>query len=146
MALICFPLPLFSAGRWLSGQGDCCAEIPEAATWDQRTEWRGGQSTGQWRVTNTLLTLKVPEKLQLYGLYVYCLVHICDFGMLRVKAQMSLASIVMVSWFTRNYCACAPMLYISELCEDCAVANEIDYVWASIHDNEHVITACDVWL
>ena len=33
----------------------------------------------------------------------------------------------MISWFTRNYCACAPMLYISELCEDCAVANEIDY-------------------
>ena len=41
------------------------------------------------------------------------------------------------------------MLYISEFCEDCAVANEIDYenyyAWASIHDNEHVITACDVW-
>ena len=31
------------------------------------------------------LTLKVPEKLQLYGLYVYYVVHICDFGMLRVK-------------------------------------------------------------
>ena len=42
------------------------------------------------------------------------------------------------------------MLYISELCKDCAVANEIgyeiDYAWASIHDNGHVITACDVWL
>ena len=45
------------------------------------------------------------------------------------------------------------MLYISELCEDCAVANEIDYeidyAWTSIHgihDNGHVITACDVWL
>ena len=42
------------------------------------------------------------------------------------------------------------MLYISVLCEDCAVANEIyyeiDYEWASIHDNGHVITACDVWL
>ena len=29
------------------------------------------------------------------------------------------------------------MLYVSELCEDCAVANEInyeiDYAWASIH-------------
>ena len=32
------------------------------------------------------LTLKVPEKLQLYELYVYYVVHICDFGMLRVKA------------------------------------------------------------
>ena len=31
------------------------------------------------------LTLKLPEKLQLYGLYVYFVVHICDFGMLRVK-------------------------------------------------------------
>ena len=28
---------------------------------------------------------KVPEKLPLYGLYVYYVVHICDFGMLRVK-------------------------------------------------------------
>ena len=34
---------------------------------------------------NYILTLKVPEKLQLYGLYVYYVVHICDFGMLRVK-------------------------------------------------------------
>ena len=32
-----------------------------------------------------VLTLKVPEELQLYGLYVYYVVHICDFGMLRVK-------------------------------------------------------------
>ena len=39
--------------------------------------------TGPWFII--LLTLKVPEKLQLYGLYVYYLVHICDFGMLRVK-------------------------------------------------------------
>ena len=31
------------------------------------------------------LTLKAPEKSQLYGLYVYYVVHICDFGMLRVK-------------------------------------------------------------
>ena len=31
------------------------------------------------------LTLKLPQKLQLYGLYVYFMVHICDFGMLRVK-------------------------------------------------------------
>ena len=52
--------------------------------------------------------------------------------------------------FTRNHCACAPILYISELCEDCTVANEIDYetdcAWTSIHDNGHVVTACDVWL
>ena len=33
----------------------------------------------------SLLTLKVPEKLQVYGLYVYYVVHICDFGMLRVN-------------------------------------------------------------
>ena len=31
------------------------------------------------------LTLKVPENLQIYGLYVYYVVHICDFGMLRVN-------------------------------------------------------------
>ena len=31
------------------------------------------------------LTLKLPHKLQPYGLYVYYVVHICDFGMLRVK-------------------------------------------------------------
>ena len=36
------------------------------------------------------------------------------------------------------------MLHISELCEDCAVANEIDYGLANIHDNGHVITVCDV--
>ena len=34
---------------------------------------------------NHALTLKVPEKLQLYGLYVYYVVHICNFGMLRVN-------------------------------------------------------------
>ena len=37
-----------------------------------------------------------------------------------------------------DQCACARMLYISELCEDCTVANEIDYAWTSIHDNGHV--------
>ena len=65
-----------------------------------------------------------------------------------VEAPNVTRSVVMVSWFTHNYCACAPMLYISELCKDCAVANEIDYeidyAWASIHDNGHVITACNV--
>ena len=38
-----------------------------------------------YRETNNLLTLKVPEKLQLYGPHVCYVVHICDFGMLRVK-------------------------------------------------------------
>ena len=28
----------------------------------------------------------MPDKLQLYGLYVYYVVHICDFGMLRVNS------------------------------------------------------------
>ena len=41
--------------------------------------------------------------------------------------------------FTHNHCACAPTLYIAELCEDCTVANEIDYAWTSIHDNGHVV-------
>ena len=41
----------------------------------------------QWvlPIFQSLLTLKVPENLQLYGLYVYYVVHICNFGMLRVK-------------------------------------------------------------
>ena len=44
------------------------------------------------------------------------------------------------------------MLYISELCEDCAVANEIDYeiddAWTNIHgihDNEPTLTAYWPW-
>ena len=36
-----------------------------------------------------LLTLKVPEKFQLYGLCVYYVVHICDFGMIRVKLKIT---------------------------------------------------------
>ena len=36
-------------------------------------------------LTISWLTLKLPDKLQPYGLYVYYVVHICDFGMLRVK-------------------------------------------------------------
>ena len=34
---------------------------------------------------NEDLTFNVPEKLQLYGLHVYYVVHMCDFGMLRVN-------------------------------------------------------------
>ena len=34
---------------------------------------------------NKCLTPKLPEKLQLYGLYVYYGVHICNYGMLRVN-------------------------------------------------------------
>ena len=41
---------------------------------------------GSWKeVRPQGLTLKKPEKLQLYGLYVHYVVHICDFGMLRVN-------------------------------------------------------------
>ena len=32
------------------------------------------------------LTLKLPDKLQPYGVYVYYVVHICDFGISRVKS------------------------------------------------------------
>ena len=42
-----------------------------------------------------LLTLKVPEKLLLYGLYVYYVVHICDFGMLRVKLFILKSQIIL---------------------------------------------------
>ena len=48
----------------------------------ETTERRKGPSLVWGR-----LTLKPPEKLQLYGLYVYYVVHICTFGTLRVKAQ-----------------------------------------------------------
>ena len=37
----------------------------------------------------SFLTLNVPDKLQLYGLHVYYVVHICDFGMLRVNIPPS---------------------------------------------------------
>ena len=32
---------------------------------------------------------KVSEKLPLYGLYVYYVVHICDFDMLRGKGSLT---------------------------------------------------------
>ena len=46
------------------------------------------------RTMNFPLTLKVPEKLQLYGLYVYYVVHICDFGMLRVNENKNSLGII----------------------------------------------------
>ena len=45
------------------------------------------------------LTLKLPDKLQPYGLYVYYVVHICDFGMLRVNNSLNMV------WFWY----CSPM-------------------------------------
>ena len=39
------------------------------------------------------LTLKAPEKLQLYGFYVYYVVHICDFGMLRVNMEIGMKAL-----------------------------------------------------
>ena len=44
----------------------------------------------------TILTLKVPENVQLYGLYVCYVVHICNFGMLRVNA----IALVLKWWFS----------------------------------------------
>ena len=67
-----------------------------------------------------------------------------------VKAQTSLAPL---SWFHGSRVPTAHVhqcCIFQELCEDCAIANEIyyeiDYAWTCIHDNGHVITACDVWL
>ena len=48
----------------------------------------GGGLAFEWRaqmLSFLFHRLKVPEKLQVYGLYVHYVVHICDFGMLRVK-------------------------------------------------------------
>ena len=46
--------------------------------------------------TNILLTLKVPEKLPHYGLYVQYVVHICNFGMLRVNVCLQNTAEVLV--------------------------------------------------
>ena len=51
-----------------------------------------------------MLTLKVPEKLQLYGLYVYYVVHICDFGMLRVN--VSVGNPLDLSFLARDFLLC----------------------------------------
>ena len=48
--------------------------------------------------TDPCITLKVPEKLQLYGLYVYYVVHICDFGMLRVNTTITYTAIYFSSF------------------------------------------------
>ena len=55
-------------------------------------------------VAPLFLTLKVPEKLQLYGHYVYYLVHICDFGMLRVNLFVSLSVTVPLLYTLSSYC------------------------------------------
>ena len=60
-----------------------------------------------------------------------------------VEAQTSLAPL---SWFHGSRVTTAHAHQCCIFQRDCAVANEIDYAWASIHDNGHVITACDVWL
>ena len=54
------------------------------------------------------LTLKVPEKLQLYGLYVYYVVHICDFGMLRGNDLHPFS-------FQPLYAACLPSFIAKEV-------------------------------
>ena len=36
----------------------------------------------------SLIRVKLPDKLQPYGLYVYYVVHICEFGMLRVNPNL----------------------------------------------------------
>ena len=56
---------------------------------------------------NFNLTLKVPEKLQLYELYVYYVVHICDFGMVRVK---KLANMYWITWNRKQQMCVEPWL------------------------------------
>ena len=41
----------------------------------------------------------MPEKLPLCGLYVHYVVHICDFGMLRVKKDINFMKAVLLSRF-----------------------------------------------
>ena len=69
--------------------------------------------------------------------------YICQ--LYAVKAQTSLAPLSQFHG-SRVTTAHAHQCCIFQLCEDCAVANEIDYAWTCIHDNGHMIMACDVWL
>ena len=64
-----------------------------------------------------------------------------------VEAQTSLAPL---SWFHGSRVTTA---HVHQCCIFQSYAktvpsrmNEIDYAWTSIHDNGHVVTACDVWL
>ena len=50
-----------------------------------------------------ILTLKVPEKLQLYGLYVYYVVHICDFGMNQTGGVESTPPSTFCAIISRNF-------------------------------------------
>ena len=36
-------------------------------------------------IQSSTLTLKLPDKLQPYGLYVYYVVHICDVELIRLR-------------------------------------------------------------
>ena len=85
-------------------------------------------------------------KLVLDGMYNTWLLGINKAKVYAIEGRSSLPLRCHAMPVHANKCACAPMLYISELCEGCTVVNEIDYAWTSIHDNGHVIMACDVWL
>ena len=67
-------------------------------------------------------------------------------GTYAVEAQTSLAPL---SWFHGSHVTTA---HAHQCCIFQSYAKtvpsrmKIDYAWASIHDNGHVITACDVWL
>ena len=111
-----------------------------------------------WSTTAVIETSAHEEKLWLCSLHRMASSILATAGgwilvctsQYAVEAQTSLAPL---SWFhgsrvttARAHQCCIFQSY----CEDCAVANEIDYevdyAWASIHDNGHMITACDVWL
>ena len=69
------PYTLYKKNRFVSAQ--FCHNIGNI--------WAGAYQHPKKWLDCTILTRKVPEILLLYGLCVYYVVHICDFGMLRVK-------------------------------------------------------------
>ena len=108
-----------------------------------------------------LIPLKTPNlinfasfNIQLYNSTVNVLVCFCMFDVYTLLKPNVTSSVVTVSWFTRYYCASStPMLYISVMQRLCRREWNWLWIWSDdawtnihgIHDNGHVITACDVW-
>ena len=66
---------------------DCILKLNGSETSKFRTMSQGHTAS---KGVLEVLTLKLPDKLQPYGLYTYYVVHICDFGIFRVKQRVML--------------------------------------------------------
>ena len=100
-----------------------------------------------WNVSSSPIGNNILTELQWTIFLAFCILFSWLYA---IGGRSSLPLRCLGCRFTWNHCACAPMLYISELFEDCTIANEInyeiDYAWPSIHDNGQGVTACDVLL